>query len=56
MQQLHIYTAYFDFTIAQIVINCTLKYALRGQMMNQDIYCDKTVFSFLIEDLRPVER
>jgi len=28
MQQLHIYTAYFDFTTAQIVINCTLKYAL----------------------------
>ena len=27
MQQLHIYTAHFDFTTAQIVINCTLKYA-----------------------------
>jgi len=25
MQQLHIYTAHFDVTSAQIVINCTLK-------------------------------
>jgi len=28
MQNLHFYTAHFDFTTAQIVINCTLKYAL----------------------------
>jgi len=26
--KLHIYTAHFDFSTAQIVINCTLKYAL----------------------------
>jgi len=28
MQQLHNYTAQFDFTTAHIVINCMLKYAL----------------------------
>src|SRR6218665_426301 len=28
MQQLRVYTAHFDLTTAQIVINCTLKYAL----------------------------
>ena len=28
MQQLHILHCTFDFTTAQIVINCTLKYAL----------------------------
>jgi len=28
MQKLHFYTAHFDFTTAEIVINCTLKYAL----------------------------
>ena len=28
IQKLHFYTAHFDFTTAQIVINCTLKYAL----------------------------
>jgi len=26
MKQLHIYTAHFDFTTAEIVINCKLKY------------------------------
>src|SRR6218665_2883232 len=35
MQQLHICTAYFDFTTAQIEINRTLKYAL-GMWMWQE--------------------
>jgi len=30
MQKLHFYTAHFDCTTAQIVINCTLKYALKN--------------------------
>jgi len=34
MQQLHINTAHFDFTTAQIVINCTLKYALYDTHIN----------------------
>jgi len=29
MQKCTVYTAYFDFTTAQIVINCIVKYALR---------------------------
>src|SRR6218665_3144793 len=35
MQQLHIYTAHSDFTTAQIVINCMLKYALTGTLQTQ---------------------
>jgi len=31
MQQLHSLHCTFDFTTAQIVINCTLKYALQGR-------------------------
>jgi len=34
IQQLHIYTAHFDFTTAQIAISCTLKYALADTITN----------------------
>ena len=40
MQNLHFYTAHFDFTTAQIVINCTLKYALAFQIQSLYLLCD----------------
>src|SRR6218665_4027596 len=37
IQQLHIYTGHFRFATAQIVINCTLKYALLEYIVSKHL-------------------
>ena len=42
IQKLHFYTAHFDFTTAQILINCTLKYVL-PMIYPKQLYTFKTL-------------